>query len=424
MHKPERYFPTAARLSNRRLHTAPGACSNTDVLVLGAGASGLMCAREAAGQGLSVVVLEAGASPGRKLAISGGGRANFSNREISEDHFRSDGARGAAFCVPALRAFTPEHMLRLLRQWNLPFEERTHGQLFLTVPAQRLAGALSNDCRRYGARIVCRAVVDTVQVMADGTFLATGQAGQWRAQALVLALGSPACPQAGGSAAGYRLAQSLGHGIVPPRPALTPLLLAPDSPLPTLTGISLPARISIGNRFWEDSLLLTHCGLSGPLALKASLYWQKDKEITMDFLPGRDVRSLFAAPQAGGQTPRSLLARHLPQRLVDSLLPPDTARRKIAELARSMRQALAESIHCHRLRPVGTAGFKKAEVCTGGVTTDEIDPHSMGSLICPRLFVIGELLDVTGLLGGYNLHWAWASGVMAGRSLLQKDTHE
>ena len=389
----------------------------TDVLVLGAGASGLLCAREAAGHGLEIIVLEAGATPGRKLSISGGGKANFTNRQITPQHFRCDGNKGSIFCAPALQAFGPQDMVRLMREWRLPFEEREHGQLFLTVPAKLLTEALVHDCRRRGAYIVCNAKVSAVKTTEDGNFLVASSAGRWQARALVLALGSPACPQAGGSSAGYHLAQSLGHSILPPRPALTPLLLPPDSPLLALTGISLTATISIGQHCWTDQLLLTHGGLSGPASLKASLWWRQNDAVTIDFLPGLNVRSLLDNPQAGKQTPRSLLLRRLPQRLTDVLLPPDMARRKIAELSRKAREELAGSIHSYGVQPLGTAGLKKAEVCAGGVHTDEIDPVSMASLRCPRLFVTGELLDVTGLLGGYNLHWAWASGMAAGRSL-------
>ncbi|MGE9985095.1 NAD(P)/FAD-dependent oxidoreductase [Desulfovibrio sp. SGI.169] len=398
------------------------------MIILGAGASGLFCAREAAGRGLRVLLLERAAAPGRKLALSGGGRANFTNRAVSPQDYYC--RHGQEFCGPALASFRPEDMLRLMRAWNLPIEERAHGQLFLTVPAQRLVQALTRDCRERGCRLLCN--ISANGVSSDGELFHVQAGGtRWRGKALILALGSPAWPQAGGSGMGYRLAQSLGHTVIPPRPALAPLRLASDdaadAALLELAGVSLPVRISLPHmnrekgtrRIWEDDLLFTHEGLSGPAALKASLFWREGAELRVDFLPGRNVETLLDAPQAGRQTARTLLSRHLPQRLADALLPATLARRKIAELSRNARRQIAAAVQARILTPSGVAGLKKAEVCSGGVDACEIDPQTMRSLLRPNLHIIGELLDVTGLLGGYNLHWAWASGMAAGRSVLK-----
>lgn len=392
--------------------------TNADVLILGAGAAGLMCARQAAANGLSVILLERGPVPGRKLAVSGGGKANFTNRTVSPRDYRCEGSKGNAFCAPALKAFTPEHMLRLVDGWNLPFEERSQGQLFLTVSAQRLVRALMDDCRKHGCHIACGNTVTEVQAQPEGFSVQT-EGATWRGKALVLALGSPAWPQAGGSGAGFRLAEELGHSIIPPRPALAPLKLADSSPLLSLTGISLPVSVTLGQHQWQDDLLFTHDGLSGPAALKASLYWNQGAALSLNFLPAQDVAALLDAPQTGKQTPRALLARYLPQRLVDALLPQEWARRKAAELSRGARQAIVEAVQKHCITPAATAGLKKAEACSGGVNTDEVDPKTMRSRVRENLFVVGELLDVTGLLGGYNLHWAWASGMVAARELVR-----
>lgn len=389
-----------------------------DVLILGAGASGLMCAREAAGRGLKVVVIERGATPGRKLAVSGGGKANFTNRRVDTASYRCCGAPDSDFCAPALRSFTPTHMMRLVRQWHLPFEERDHGQLFLTVPAQKLVNALLEDCRQRGCRVECKNPVESVSLV-DGVFEVQTALGVWQAKHVVLAMGSPAWPQVGGSGHGYRLAQSLGHSLVPPRPALSPLVLPQNHPLTTLTGISLPVCISVGEQQWQDHLLFTHEGLSGPAALKASLYWEEGMEVRIDFLPAQQFKALLDNHESGRQTPRALLARLLPQRLVDALLPPESARRKAAELSRAVRASLEEAVHRHRIQPAGVAGLKKAEICLGGIPLSEVDPQTMASRCCPNLHITGEILDVAGLLGGYNLHWAWASGVAAGRAVAE-----
>ncbi len=425
MHAPSVFSSEPENLSNAAVTRGPQAglqvADTADVLILGAGASGLICAREAAARGLRVILLDRAAAPGRKLAVSGGGRSNFSNREVTP---RDYCCGQPDFCGPALAGFTPADMLTLIRAWGLPFEEREHGQLFLRVPAQRLVEALSRDCRQRGCRIVCRVPIHAVWRSDQGFRVQAGNA-LWQSKALVLALGSPAWPQIGGSGQGYRLAQSLGHTIIPPRPALTPLLLPPSEPLRNLAGISLPVRISLParageGRFWRDELLFTHEGLCGPAALKASLFLQRNEPVQLDFLPGQNLSTLLDAPSAGRQTPRALLGRLLPQRLADAVLPAHSARRKIAELSRAARREIQIHVQARTVLPTGTAGLKKAEVCAGGVDTREINPHGMASLRCAHLHSIGELLDVTGQLGGYNLHWAWASGVAAGRAVLPK----
>lgn len=395
-----------------------------DVLILGAGAAGLACACEAGRRGLEVLLLERGPSPGRKLAVCGGGRANFSNRSVSPEDYlcRSD----ASFCRQVLAALPPERMLRRVQGWRLPVEERDHGRLFLKVPAIRLVRALEDECAAHGCRLVRQAEVQAVQ-REDGGFAVRCGKRAWHARAVVLALGSPACPAAGGSDAGWRLAAALGHTLTPARPALAPLRLSdatpPGAALRGLAGISLPARLTLADaaveattRSWTDDLLFTHTGLSGPLVLGASLFWRDGQALELDFLPGQDTEALLDA--GGARTPRALLRHLLPQRLLDAVLPPEAARRKCAELSRQARRQLASAIHALRVTPSGIEGMDKAEACSGGVDTGEIDPRTMESRLIPRLHIVGEMLDVTGRLGGYNLHWAWASGIRAGRSVL------
>lgn len=467
--------PAAEIVSNAAPAPAPRRTDVLDVLVVGGGPAGLMCAREAAGRGLRVLVLEQSPLPGRKLVVSGGGRANFTNRRISPLHYRCG---DPAFCAPALKALSPAVMERLAAAWGLPTEERAHEQLFLTVPARNLLHCLLDDLRARGGDIRLRQRVLSVRRTADGFDAATDN-GPVFARAVVLAAGSPAWPQAGGSTAGFDLARALGHRLVPPFPALTPLLLPPealaapvrdDGPsdtaparradgsrrLPpaaraaktppeakrhahpgaadtrprsgeTLAGISLPVRISLPEAglppalardpLWKDDLLFTHEGLSGPAALKASLFWEEGMPLVADFLPDTAFRDVLDDPAAGRRTPTSLLRRHMPQRLAERLLPPDLARRRTAELSRKARETLCAAVHAHRLFPSGRADFRKAEVCGGGVDVREVDPRRMESRIVPGLYLVGEMLDVTGLLGGYNLHWAWASGMAAGRAV-------
>ena len=403
---------------------APDAFADAfDVIVLGAGASGLACAAEAGRRGLRVLLLERGSRPGRKLAASGGGRANFSNRSVTPEDYlcRSD----AAFCRPALKALTPDAMLRRMRDYGLPVEERDHGRLFLTVPALRLVRALEEECAASGCRLACGADVRTVHREAGGFAVACG-ARVWRARALVLALGSPAFPRAGGTHAGWRLAASLGHTLSPARPALVPLRLAGATPLGAalrgLAGISLTCRLTLAQavdgtrRSFEDDLLFTHTGLSGPLILGVSLFWRDGEPLELDLLPSENVEALL--DEGGGRTPRGILRGRLPQRLLDAVLPAELAFRKAAELSRAQRREIASALHALTLTPAGTEGLARAEACSGGVDTAEVEPATMESRLVPGLFITGELLDVTGRLGGYNLHWAWASGLLAGRAVL------
>ena len=448
-------------LSNRSVPPS-AALPPADVLVLGGGAAGLMAAREAAGRGRRVLVLERQQEPGRKLCISGGGRANFTNRHLAPRHYR---CTTPDFCAPVLRAFSPAVMERLVHRWGLPVEERRHGQLFLTVPARNLLHCLWADCRERGVRLVTGCTVQALEALQPG-FCVRTDTGTYHARTVILALGSPAWPQIGATGAGFRLAQALGHTLVPPLPALTPLLLPADAlpvrqqpheaqrafpaaarpagtrrparpaPAPSCTqvpaqddslaGISLPVRMRLPEAqlapelardpLWQDDLLFTHEGISGPATLKASLFWEDGQPLEVDFLPDTAFRSLLDAPTAGKQTPRSLLRRHMPQRLADALLPPALAQRRVAELSRAAREEICTAIHARRLTPSGRAGYKKAEVCRGGIHTGEVDPRTLQSHLVPGLFLAGEVLDVTGLLGGYNLHWAWASGVAAGRN--------
>ena len=386
-----------------------------------------MCAREASAHGLDVALLERAPSPGRKLCISGGGKANFTNRRLAAHHYA---CADPAFCEPALDAFTPQDMERLVHGWGLPVEERAHGQLFLTVPAKRLLDALVQDCRRQGCALHCQTDVHDVVPLPDGAGFEVGTSqGLWRCRRLVLALGSPAWPQCGATGSGFRLAQALGHRLVEHAPALAPFRMAPGWLDDNLAGISLPVRIGLpqaglsADPVWQDDLLFTHDGISGPASLKASLFWRPGQEVALDFLPGNDLAALLDGPGQGKQTPRGLLRRLLPNASRDEETLAAVSANVSANLLGLGNAATPLGIQAARRMarncggPAGLAGLKKAEACRGGVDTRQVDPYSLQSTVRENLWIVGELLDVTGLLGGYNLHWAWASGMAAGRAL-------
>lgn len=389
-----------------------------DVLILGAGAAGLACAARCRELGLSVCVVDRAREPGRKLSLAGGGRVNFTNRHLSPNDYlcsRPD------FVPPVLENFGWRDALALVEGLELPWEEREGGRLFLKVPGSEFVKALVSVCRGDDFSLCLSEVFHPRDIRLEGrdggVSLSTRDGTRRRARRLVVALGSPACPFSGSSGMGYALAQALGHGLVTPEAALTPLVLPEGSELLGLQGVSVPVTLATCQRSFAGNLLFTHDALSGPVALKASLFWQKEAPVTINFLPTEDVEALLSDSGAGRGTPRSVLSRHLPQALVDKIVPEDLRSRRCAEIARATRNELAARIKAYRLTPAGLAGLRRAEVCRGGVDTREIDPLSFASRLHPEVQFVGEVLDVTGLLGGYNLHWAFASGCLAAEAL-------
>lgn len=390
-----------------------------------------MCAYTAAQRGLRVALLDQAEKPGRKVAISGGGKCNFTNRSVLVQDYVS---AQPAFCEPALQQFTPRHMLDWCKAHRLTWEERDHGRLFGLQSAEEVVDALTRDCFAAGVELHTRTKVLRVEAAsAEGLFHAhcarLDSAGQevrrdiWQAPQVVLALGSPAWPQCGASDAGLQYAKALGHSLRPVRPVLTPFSMPQCWPLRGLAGISLDVEISVGEHTFTDALLFTHQGISGPAALLASCHWRQGAPLCVNFLPDQSFTALLDAKECGKLLVKNLLGRHLPQRLVEGLLPEELARRKVAELSRAHRTLLAQSVHAHSVVPSGVGDMRKAEAAAGGVNVSEVNPHTMASLVVPGLYLIGEVLDVTGHLGGFNLHWAWASGVLAGASVKVTQRH-
>lgn len=389
-----------------------------DALVIGAGPAGLFCALSAAKRGRRVLVADRQAA-GRKLALAGGGKGNITNRILDPRHYISE---NPAACARALRGFGTNDALELLASFRIPWEERDFGQIFCLRRAEAFASALEAACREAGVDFALGDAVSTIRY-AEGDFSAKCGAGLAHASRLVLATGSPAYPQIGASDFGGALAGRWGHRLVPFRPALTPFLLPAESPLLGLEGISLNVRVSVlsGGQVHTDPagvrpLLFTHKGLSGPAALVASCFWRPGDELLLDLLPEISVTDLLHDPAHGKLLGKNLLARHLPSRLAERLCPPDVASRKTAELGKADRLRLAEALHKHRVTPSGLEGFRKAEAAAGGVAMDQLT-DDLESRLVPGLFFCGEILDMTGLLGGYNIHWALASSHLVGKTL-------
>ena len=390
-----------------------------DVLVLGGGAAGLMAAATAAARGRRVLVLERNTRLGLKILVSGGGRANFSNRSVGAANYVSDNPE---FPRSALARFTPDDFLALIHAHGVPYHERKHGQLFCDDSARSLLRLLLAECEAAGAAIRAGVEVTGVERLdpprEGARFRVRAGAEALEAETLVVATGGLSWPRLGVSDLGHRLAKQFGLRVVPPRPGLVPLLWSrPDARrFGELAGIAVPARVRCGGAEFEEALLFTHGGLSGPAILQASNYWRLGGELQVDLLPGTDLAADLAARRAAGerQALRSVLAERLPRRLVDALLEGAGTDRPLAQCADRELAAAAVALQRWRVRPVADAGWDKAEVTLGGVDTRDLSSRTLAARNVPGLYFIGEVVDVTGWLGGFNFQWAWASGRAAG----------
>lgn len=385
-----------------------------DCVIIGAGPAGLTAAAALARGGKHVLILDKNSRAGTKLLLSGGGRGNLTNRHVEcADYVGAT----PAFAEYALSRLTPETLMAELREASIPLEERGHGRIFCAGSAKAVLAMLLSKIPATHCRLETGQAVTGVSRHGGAFTIACG-GGTFTAPALVLATGSPAWPSCGADASGFAIAKSLGHAVVPPRPVLVPLVMPGSWPLAGLAGISADVSIACdlpGTPSFRDSLLFTHKGISGPTALQVSCYWHKGVILHIDFLPDNSAARLLDEAK-GKATPFSTLSPLLPDRLLAALLPPETAKRRVAELSRKQRDAIADAVHRHRAAPERTEGMGKAEAAGGGVAVKDVDPMSMRSRLVPGLFFCGEVLDITGRLGGYNLHWAFASGLVAGES--------
>ena len=382
-----------------------------DVLVLGAGAAGLMCAIEAGKRGRRVAVLERADRTGKKILISGGGRCNFTNIYCKPENFLSANPH---FAKSALARYPPADFVSLVEKHRIWYHEKTLGQLFCDSSAQEILNMLEAECEAAGVKIFLKCEIRDVS-RADG-FLVRAGSDEFRAPALVVATGGLSIPKMGATSFGYDLARQFGLRIVQTRPGLVPFVLGGEDRTRycELSGVSAEVIASAGEQSFREKMLITHRGLSGPAILQISSHWADGKPIRIDLAPERDVTaSLLKARIRNIAAARAGFVGILPKRLAESWLEEHAPR---GWSNQSMKD-LERKIHAWELTPADTEGYEKAEVTTGGVDTDELSGKTMESLKVPGLFFIGELVDVTGHLGGFNFQWAWASGAAAGRSL-------
>ena len=384
---------------------------NFDVLILGAGAAGLMCAIEAGKRGRRVLLLEHADRVGKKILISGGGRCNFTNLHCKPDNFLSANPH---FAKSALARYTPADFIALVESYGIAYHEKTLGQLFCDDSAKQIVAMLLSECAKAGVRVATSTRVQAIT--RDDGFLVTTAAGTLRTRSLVIATGGLSIPKMGATSFGYDVARQFGIPIREPRPALVPFVLGGNqhAQFADLTGVSAEVIASIGKRRFREKLLFTHRGLSGPAILQISSCWNGADPVLIDWAPGHEVLSDLIASSAKRNlaAAKTLLRTKLPGRLADRLI-------DVAAPTSWTNHALAElegRLHAWPFTPTGTEGYDKAEVTAGGVDTDALSAQTMECRAVPGLYFIGEVVDVTGHLGGFNFQWAWASGAAAGRA--------
>ncbi len=386
-----------------------------DVIIIGAGAAGLMCAGESNKRGRRVLVLERAEKPGQKIRISGGGRANFTNLHVTPNNFLSENPR---FCVSALSRYTPTDFIDLIRKHGIAFHERDHGQLFCDGSAQQIIDMLIDEAP--GVQLRTATIVTGIAKDEHGFIVATNH-GSLAAASLVIATGGPSIPKMGSSGFAYNIAKQFDLKVIEPRPGLVPLTFDVDrlAELHGLAGVSLDAAVTLGKISFTEALLFTHRGLSGPAILQISSYWREGDTLTIDLLPGTDMFEHLKAVKKS--QPRkeisTALAQCLPKRLAQRIVARTEGDQRLADIPNRTLRHIAADVNAWRVTPNGSEGNRTAEVTVGGVDTKELSSKTMEARSVPGLYFIGEAVDVTGHLGGFNFQWAWASGHACGQAL-------
>ena len=388
-----------------------------DVLVIGAGAAGLMCAIEAGKRGRRVLAVDHAKAPGEKIRISGGGRCNFTNLRTAPAAFLSENPR---FCISALSRYTPADFIALVDRHAIAWHEKTLGQLFCDGSARQIVEMLVGELRAAGGILRLGVEVTSIEQTADGFRLTVGD-DVIGAESLVIATGGKSIPKMGASGFAYDVARQFGLVVTPTRPALVPLTIeaAQLARLASLAGVATDVRVRCGKSAFDEAMLFTHRGLSGPAILQISSCWREGEAIEIDFAPGVDLFEAFRRARGlnGRQAVATVLAEQLPKRLAQYLAEQAGATGALADTSDKILRTLADLARAWRIKPVGSEGYRTAEVTLGGIDTGGLDQRTMAAKAAPGLYFIGEAVDVTGWLGGYNFQWAWASGWCAGQAV-------
>lgn len=389
--------------------------TQTDVAVLGAGAAGLMAAIEAGRRGRRVLVIDHAKAAGEKIRISGGGRCNFTNLDIRGERFLSQNPR---FALSALKRFTQWDFIARVDAAGIRWHEKTLGQLFCDGSAKEIIAMLLSDLEKAGGNLWLQTELGAVERQGQGFRIETSR-GVVEAESVILATGGKSIPKMGATGYGYRVAESFGLPLVETRPALVPLTLAEQvlEPMKPLAGTSVTGRASVGKTGFDEAILFTHRGLSGPAILQISSYWREGETLRLDLAGGQDAaRVLREARQAAGRVAlRTALAQILPEKLARHLETISGLQGNLADQSNAALDQLAGLVHDLPITPVGSEGYRTAEVTLGGVSTAALEARTLQAKAVPGLFFVGEVVDVTGWLGGYNFQWAWSSGWAAGQ---------
>jgi predicted Rossmann fold flavoprotein len=382
-----------------------------DAIIIGGGAAGLFCAITAGKRGRRVLVIEQNAEPGRKILISGGGRCNFTNKQVTADNFVSHNPH---FARSALAGYTPDDFVSLVKRHRIPFYEKTLGQLFCRDSSRAIVDMLLAECR--SAKVELMTSCEVRGVSRGEEFTVDTSLGRFTAGSLVIACGGLSFPKVGATGFGYRVAEQFGLAIEPLRPSLVAMITKKKAD-PKLAGVSAMADVATAGCRFRENILFTHRGLSGPAVLQVSNYWQPDRDVEIDLLPDVDAAAMLIEDRRSKKTVSNFLAERLPAKLAAAILPTAIGSKRIDQLSNADIAAVAEAVNNWNVRFTGTEGYDRAEVTLGGVSTNELDSKTMMAKRVNGLFFIGEVVDVTGWLGGYNFQWAWASGFAAGKAI-------
>jgi predicted Rossmann fold flavoprotein len=390
--------------------------SQTDVLIIGASASGLMCAIEAGKRGRTVLVLDHANKPGKKILMSGGGRCNFTNFDVEAEHYLSHNPH---FCKSAISRYSQWDFIAMVNAYQIPYHERDLGKLFCEHSAKDILDMLLAECAKVHVDIRLNCDIKKVNAPAKRTFLIESSLGAINTTSLVIASGGLSIPKMCASPFGYQIAEQFGHHIWPTQPGLVPFTLQPHDKekLATLSGIAVKSVVSNGSQQFHENILFTHRGLSGPAILQLSSYWRAGEAITINLVPDLRLLDFLISRQATqpNMKLKTVLGEHLPKRVIRALLGQELSEKPLQTLSHARFSLIAQQLQNWQIKPSGTEGYRTAEVTLGGVDCNELSSKSMQSRITKGLFFIGEVVDVTGWLGGYNFQWAWSSGWCAGQ---------
>ena len=409
--------PTVARTSTSQgtgPHGAGRGAERYDVIIVGAGAAGLMCAAEAGKRGLRVLILEHADRVGKKILISGGGRCNFTNWSATPDDYQS---RNPFFCISALTRYTPQDFIDLVEKHQIPYHEKKLSQLFCNGTSGEIVRMLLGECETAGVTVRLKCKV--TGIYRENEFVVATNLGVVVAGSLVMATGGPSIPQMGATSFSQEVARQFELKVTQVRPGLVPLRFkgAALEFCRRLAGLSIPCRVVCQGASFEENLLFTHKGISGPAILQISSYWNEGESIQVDLLPGFDLAAHLKQQQVSRPKVElaTILSSLLPRNFVRAMCETALPSRPISGLSIKDLDSIAETLQAWALSPAGTEGFRRAEVALGGVDTTDLSSKTMAAVRVPGLFFIGEAVDVTGPLGGYNFQWAWASGYCAGQ---------